>query len=303
MSGLHVANLPAEPRAAAAAVADFVELSKLRITVMVAVTAALGYGIGVSVTASAMSWTVFVATMVGTCLSCIGAAVMNQVVEREYDAMMHRTRSRPLPAGRVSPMAAWVYSGVTSLLGIVVLAVLCGLLPALLAAFTIVSYVTIYTPLKRVTTVSTLIGAVPGALPPVIGYTAATGAVEAPAWCMFAIMFLWQVPHFLAIAWLYRDDYARGGFIMLPVIEPDGRSTFRQMLIGCLALVPLGLTPTLIGFAGRVYFVGALLCGIGFLLTAVRLVQSPTRQRARVVFFASLLYLPIVLALMVLDRT
>ena len=172
----------------------------------------------------------------------------------------------------------------------------------MLSAFTIFSYVTIYTPLKRVTTVSTLIGAIPGALPPVIGYAAATGAVEPAAWCMFAIMFMWQLPHFLAIAWMYREDYTRGGFVMLPVIEPDGRSTFRQMLIGCLAMLPLGLLPTLMGFTGMIYFVGALIAGVGFLATAVALVISPTNERARRVFFASLIYLPLVLALMMIDQ-
>ena len=290
--------------------ADYVQLAKVRITVMVVATTWLGFILGEKAAAQAAwmgatvgGWTALIGAMIGTALSCMGASVLNQVYERESDAKMNRTKDRPLPAGRVSPGAALTFGLFMSVAGVVTLAVAAGDIAALLAAFTIASYALIYTPMKKVSSTSTIIGAVPGALPPVIGYAAAADALGAGAVAMFAIMFLWQLPHFLAIAWLYRDDYARGGFPMLPVLDPTGGSTFRQMVLGCAALLPVGLMPTMLGMAGPAYFYVALGCGMAFLAFALALVARPSKARARAMFFASLVYLPVVLAMMVIDRS
>ncbi len=282
---------------------DLVQLAKLRITLMVVITAWIGLELGRRSLGLWETQTLLTAmTLLGTALSCMGAGALNQVMERDTDARMMRTRLRPIPAGRISMMMGLVTGLVWSLLGVVILWWGTHPLAAAVSGFTIISYVLVYTPMKRVTSLSTVIGAVPGALPPVIGYTAVTGRFGPEAWVVFAIMFLWQLPHFLAIAWLYRDDYARGGFPMLPVIDPSGRSTFRQMLLGCVALLPVGLMPTMLGFSGGLYFTGALLAGLVFLGFAVAVVAKPNRAQARALFFASLVYLPAVLALLVVDR-
>ena len=294
----------------AARFSDFAQLTKLRITFMVALTAFLGYaiairthhglvGIGtITATAGLSLW----ATLIGTSLSCMGAAALNQLVERDVDTLMPRTADRPLPAGRAAPAHALLLGVSLSMVGVAVLAAGANLLTAALSAFTILSYVFIYTPLKRVTSVSTIVGAVPGALPPVMGYAAATGRIETPAVLMFAIMFLWQLPHFLAIAWLYRDDYARASMPVLPVLDPTGASTFRQMLLGCAALLPLGLMPTITGVSGSLHFHGALIAGAAFLASAALLIVTRSRRHARLTFFVSLIYLPAVFALMLIDQ-
>ncbi|MEX0778047.1 MAG: heme o synthase [Phycisphaeraceae bacterium] len=289
---------------ARSALMDLAELSKLRITVMVAVTAWLGYQLGVA-DAGAMasaSWLLLTATLVGTAWSCIGASVFNQVMERDVDALMHRTRNRPLPAGRMAPRHALLYGLIAAAAGVTTLALFTTPLAAGLSAFTIAAYTFIYTPMKRTSPASTIVGAVPGALPPVIGYAAATNTVAAPALAVFAIMFLWQLPHFYAIAWLYREDYARAGMPMLPVLDPTGASTFRQMLLYCAILVPVGMLPTFVGVSGMLYGVGALVAGLTFMAFAVVLVRRRTRAAARAMFFASLVYLPAVLLLLCLDR-
>ncbi len=284
-------------------IGDMVQLAKLRITLMVVITAWIGLELGRrSLGLWEMQATLTVMTLLGTALSCMGAGALNQVMERDTDARMVRTRLRPIPAGRISMMMGSLTGLIWSLLGVVILWFGTHPLAAFVSLFTIISYVLVYTPMKQVTSLSTVIGAVPGALPPVIGYTAVTGKFGPEAWVVFAIMFLWQLPHFLAIAWLYRDDYARGGFPMLPVIDPSGRSTFRQMLLGCVALLPVGLMPTMLGFSGGLYFTGALVAGLVFLGFAVAVVAKPTRTHARALFFASLVYLPAVLALLVVDR-
>lgn len=293
---------------------DLAELAKLRITGMVGVTAWLGYLIGqreslhsfgpvgvapVSPASSLSMWS----AIIGASLSCMGAAALNQVYERDTDALMHRTRNRPMPSGRVSPVPGALFGTMLAVVGIAILAGGANLLSAGLSAFTVLSYVFIYTPLKRITHVSTIVGALPGALPPVIGYTAAAGQFGHGAYAIGAIMFLWQLPHFLAIAWMHREDYARAGFPMLPVLDPSGKTTFRQMLLGCLALLPVGLLPSVLRVCGPVYFVGALLAGLGFLGFAAALVWHPSHARARGVFFASLVYLPVILVLMAVDGT
>lgn len=280
--------------------ADVCTMTKVRITAMVAVTAYVGYSMGLAMPGAIEGWMVVAATLLGTSLACMGASVLNQVCEIDTDKLMERTRNRPLPTGRISPLSGALLGVGLSLAGVGLLAAFTTWLAAGLAAFTIVSYVTIYTPMKRLHHVSTIIGAVPGALPPVIGYAAATGQITAEPMAVFAIMFLWQLPHFLAIAWLYREDYARGGFPMLPVIDPTGRSTFRQILIGSMALIPLGLLPALIGMTGLVYFVGSLAAGLILFVFSVRLVRHQTRSAARQLFFATLIYLPALLILLIL---
>lgn len=284
---------------------DFVQLSKLRITLMVAMTASMGFGFGVPLSLSqyeAPLWWKLFFMIVGTSLSCMGAGVMNQIYERHTDGLMIRTRNRPMPAGRVSVTHASLYAVVLCVLGVTLLALTTTTLAACLAALTIVSYVLIYTPLKRISSVSTIVGALPGALPPVIGFAAARGELGKEAWVLFGILFLWQLPHFLAIAWLYREDYARAGLPMLPVVDPSGDSTFRQSLLGCLALLPLGLMPTMLKFSGLVYFFVALVSGLAFLWFAFDLVRKRGREQARTLFFASLIYLPVVFIAMLLDR-
>ena len=291
--------------AVAAVVADYYQLAKPRLTLMVVITAFIGYAMGLEASGvrggqwSALS---LMATILGTALSCIGAGVFNQIIERHIDSNMQRTMHRPLPAGRMTTGHATIFASICCAGGVVVLAHFTHLLSALLAATCILSYVLLYTPMKRLSSVSTIVGAIPGALPPMIGFAAATGTIEARAWMLFAILFLWQLPHFLAIAWLYREDYAQAGLEMLPAIDHDGASTFRYILLGCLALLPLGLMPALLGISGVVYFFVALGAGVVFLIFGVMLVMGRTRWHARALFFASLAYLPVVFTTMWMDR-
>ncbi len=296
--------------------ADFKQLIKPRITRMVVITAAIGFYMALPGGWRDTPWAVFLVAMVGTALSCMAASAFNQAYERDTDALMKRTRNRPVAAGRVTPASANAVGLVLAVAGVGLLAGSGLVLAAVLSAFTIVSYAWVYTPMKRTSSVALLVGAVPGAMPPMIGYAAATatpslfgtagldamGTLGPAAWLLFAIMFVWQVPHFLAIAWLYRDEYARAKLAMLPVIDPTGTRTFRQTLIGCLLMLPIGLLPTALGVSGRGYYVVALLCGLGFLAFAVALVARPTRANARRLFFASLVYLPVVMAAMLIDR-
>lgn len=278
---------------------DFCQLTKPRITVMVVVTAYVGYAVG---TTPMWSWQTLLFTLVGIALSCMGASAFNQVHERDIDSLMQRTQGRPLPDGRMSGRTAMMIALLLCVTGVAILMVMANLLTAALSLFTIASYTLVYTPLKRISSVSTIVGAVPGALPPVMGYTAAAGHIGIEAWLLFGILFLWQLPHFLAIAWLYRQDYARAGIALLPVIDPDGGSTFRQAMLGCLALVPLGLLPTMMGVTGVVYFFGSLAAGVLFLGFAVALVIGQTERHARAMFYASLIYLPWVYVLFLIDR-
>jgi protoheme IX farnesyltransferase len=302
---LELDALAAAPRSAGrVALSDWNQLTKPRITALVVVTAYIGYVVGTRELPGSFSWLVLMATLAGTALSCAGACIFNQVLERDVDALMKRTENRPLPAGRVSMLTAVLAGVIVSGVGLALLLGFSTPLAAAVSAFTILSYALVYTPLKRITSTCTIVGAVPGALPPVIGYAAATGRFGVEAWAMFAILFLWQLPHFLAIAWLYKDDYAKAGMPMLPVVDDAHYSaTCRQTLLGCLALLPLGLLPTAVGMAGMVYFVGAFLAGLAFLAFGVALVIKRTRRHARALFFASLVYLPLVYLLMLIDRT
>jgi protoheme IX farnesyltransferase len=241
-------------------------------------------------------------TLVGTALAAGGTLALNQLLEREADAKMYRTKLRPLPDGRIQPFDALVFGTLITVSGLMCLILIVNPLSALVAAAIVLSYLFAYTPLKKKTSLCSIIGAVPGALPPVIGWAAARETLSLEAWVLFTIMFLWQMPHSLAIGWLYRDDYARAGFRLLPVIDPDGKSTGRQIVSNCLALLAVGLIPTLIGFTGTTYFFCALALGSIFLWYGVSLARSCSQAAARRLLFASLVYLPVLLAVMAFDK-
>jgi protoheme IX farnesyltransferase len=279
--------------------ADFAALAKPRLNMLVVASSLAGYMMGTTDGVSALP---LLATLAGTGLVAGGASAFNQVLERDLDALMRRTRMRPLPDGRVQPFDAAVFGALLTATGLFILAAFANVLSATVALVTLVSYVAVYTPLKRRTSLGTVIGAIPGALPPVIGWTAARGSLTTEAWTLFGIVFLWQLPHFLAIAWMYRDDYARAGYPMLPVIEPDGHSTARQSLVYATALLPLSLAPTLLGLAGNLYFAGALALGVAFIYLTYRFVRTRAVRDARIVFFGSILYLPLVWILMIADK-
>ncbi len=287
---------------AATRLSDLAALTKLRLSSMVVLTGGIGFAIGAKrVGLNGWPWVDMIATLGGLTLSCMGAIVFNQVYERRTDALMSRTQDRPLPAGRMTLAQAVLWGIALCGAGTLLLVIGSNQLTVLLNLFTIGSYALVYTPMKRLTSLSTVIGAVPGALPPVMGYTAVTGAWGPEAWLLFGILFLWQLPHFLAIAWLYRDQYARAGMAMLPVIDPTGASTFRQIFLGCLALIPLSLLPTMWGVTGLVYFYTVLAAGVAFLAFGLALIVTRSPRCARAMFLASLVYLPLVYALMLID--
>jgi protoheme IX farnesyltransferase len=278
--------------------ADLLELTKPRITSLVLVTAAVGYAVG---TLGAFDAPRFLLFLFGTALLCGGASALNQYAEREADGRMERTCRRPIPAGRLRPEEALRFGLALCVTGLAALAGV-NLATVLLGAASVLSYVLAYTPLKRVTSLCTVVGAVPGALPPLMGWAAARGSLAPAGWALFAILFLWQLPHFLAIGWLYREDYARGGFPMLGVTDPEGGATGRQMILYAAALLPVTLAAGILASAGIVYLSGALLLGLGFLGFALLFAVRPRPDAARRVFLMSVLYLPVLLGLMVFDR-
>jgi protoheme IX farnesyltransferase len=279
---------------------DFFELTKPRIIVMVLITTFVGFYLGIG---GAAEYVALFHTLFGTALVAGGALALNQLMEREADAKMNRTKMRPLPEGRVQPVEALIFGSFITVGGLVYLALLVNALSSVVTGTIVVSYLFAYTPLKMKTSLCMVVGAVPGALPPVIGWAAARNTVDLEAWVLFAIMFLWQMPHSLAIGWLYREDYARAGFQLLPVLDPQGKSTGRQIVSNCLALLAVGLIPTLIGFTGMIYFFSALALGTMFLWYGVALARSCSREAARRLLFASLVYLPVLLAVMAFDKT
>jgi protoheme IX farnesyltransferase len=285
--------------ASRAAAADWLELTKPRITTMVVFTALVGF----AVAGPSPLWTdLLAAALVGTGLVAAGASALNQVLERDTDALMLRTRTRPVPSGRILPGEARRFGALLTAAGLGLLLCRCGPLAAAVALATWASYLFVYTPLKRRTPLATLVGAVPGALPPVIGWAAASASLDPGAFLLFAILFLWQVPHFLAIAWLYRDDYARAGFPMLPVIDREGSFTARQAVLHCLALLLVSLAPFAAGLAGPAYLAGAFLLGTALTLCAVRLARERDLVSARGLFLASVLYLPALSSLLLAAR-
>jgi len=288
-----------EPIAVKAFPAVLAELVKARLSGLVVLTTAAGFYLG---SPGLVDWGRAAHTLAGTGLLAAGAAALNQYLERDTDALMERTRERPLPSGRVSPATALVFGGVCALLGLAWLVWWTPLVAAALGALTLALYLGLYTPLKRVSTLNTIVGAVPGALPPLIGWAAASGGASAGGWALFALQFFWQVPHFLAIAWLYREDYARAGLKMLPVVDPAGERTGLQSIGHTLGLLTASLSPVALGLVGPAYLLGALALGGAMLGLAVRFARRLDRSAARGLFLASIVYLPAVLGLMVLDR-
>jgi protoheme IX farnesyltransferase len=279
---------------------DYLELTKPRITSLVVFTTLVGFVVGTA--PGSLRALPLLAVLAGTTLVAAGASAVNMLLERDTDALMLRTRTRPLPAGRLRGQEALLFGLFLTAAGLGLLYWLCGALAAAVAFSTWASYLFAYTPLKRRTSLSTLVGAVPGALPPVIGWAAARHSLDGGAFVLFAILFLWQIPHFLAIAWIYRDDYARAGLPMLPVLDREGRLTGRQAVIHSLALLLVSLTPVAAGFGGRVYLAGAVLLGMALTVAAFRLAVLRTVAAARALFLASVLYLPALLALLLWRR-
>jgi protoheme IX farnesyltransferase len=279
--------------------ADFCELTKPRIVLMVLVTAFVGFYVG---SERVPNYVRLVQMLFGTALAAAGTLALNQFFERDTDAMMERTRHRPIPDGRIQPREAFGFGFLITLAGIVYLALAINLESAWVTAVITATYLFFYTPMKRRSPLCLLIGAVPGALPPVIGWVAARGSFDVEGWVLFAILFLWQVPHTLAIARLYREDFAKAGIQFLPVIESDGGSTHRQIVTHCSALLAVSLLPTLLGLAGAIYFAVAFVLGACFLTSGIRLAMESTRTGARRLLFASLIYLPVLLLVMALDR-
>ena len=277
---------------------DFVELVKPRITALVLVTTAFGFFLGGRGIHSAglLLW-----TLLGTALVAGGSAVLNHYFERGVDADMLRTRNRPLPSGRMKPTVAMTYGLLLLVAGLGLLLQQVNMLTAFLALSTAFLYVVVYTPLKRLTWWNTSVGSIPGALPPVGGWTAASGELELGAWALFAILFAWQHPHFYAIAWIFKDDYRRGGFKMLPVVEPDGKRTCRHVVLFSVLLIAASTMPTLLGLSGGLYLIGALLMGTALLAVGIALSVTRTSLAARRLLKASVVYLPILLVLTVLD--
>jgi len=276
----------------------YISLTKPRIVLMVLITVGVGFLLGARGSAHPAT---LAATLIGSALVAGGASALNMYLERDRDALMRRTKRRALPAGRLAPVEAAAFGTALGLGGTLVLLLGAGATAAGVALATFLLYVWVYTPLKPRTTLNTAIGAVPGALPPVIGWSAATGTLGMEAWTLFLIVFLWQFPHFLAIAWIHRADYARGGMRMLPEVDPDGSMTGRQATLHALALVPAGLLPTVVGLAGPWYFLGALAFGLAYLAAAARFWGDVNDANARRLLRASILYLPAVLLLLVLN--
>lgn len=279
--------------------ADLWEMTKPGITLMVVLTAGLGFLLAER---DSFSFLLLVHTLLGTGLVSAGASVLNHVLERDTDALMHRTAGRPLPTGRMDPDAALTFGVLLGILGLAELALWVNLLTALLGAVALSGYVFVYTPLKRISSLATVIGAVPGAIPPMMGWSAVRNELDAAAWVLFGILFFWQLPHFLAIAWLCREDYARGGFPMLPVLDPEGVRTGRQAVLYGAALVPISLLPSLLGLMGIVYFFGAFAFGLAYLGFSFAFAQARSNPGARRLMLASLLYFPALLLIMLLDR-
>jgi protoheme IX farnesyltransferase len=277
----------------AAVLADLV---KARLTALVLLTTFVGFYLGER---GAVNYLLMFHALFGTALVAAGAAALNQLLERDYDAKMRRTASRPLPSGRMQPATVAIFGGACSVIGLVYLAALVNPLTSVVGAVTSVSYLFIYTPLKRVTWVNTLVGAIPGALPPLMGWTAARNELSGEGWALFAILAFWQIPHFMAIAWLYKEEYAKAGFVMLPNIDPGGSRTAQQSVSNTIALLLASMCPFAFGLNGKIYLVAALILGAGYFWCAVRFARQLTAQRARQLFLASIIYLPLLIAALV----
>ena len=279
----------------------YLQLAKARLSALVLLTAAVGF-VMASHPAAGIDWVRLLLTVVGTGLAAGAANALNQVIEARRDELMRRTRGRPLPSRAIGPGHAVIFSLVTAGAGLAILALAVNLAAAGLALATICIYIGLYTPLKTRSTLNTIVGAVCGAIPPMIGWVAATGRLEPGAWILGTLLFVWQIPHFFALAWLYRDDYARGGFAMLPVVDRTGRLTGQVVVLTSLSLVPLALAATLAGLSGWVYAAGSVVLGLWILSFGAHLYAQRTEASARRLFLASIVYLPVLLCLMVADR-
>lgn len=277
----------------------FVELTKPRIAFMLVLTAAAGFYLGNRGTFDLL---LFANAMIGIALLAFGVATLNQWLEKRTDAMMDRTANRPLPSGKVSNVEALIFGSILCIGAEAYLFFLVNPLTALLGLSVIVGYVLLYTPLKTRTSASTAIGAIPGAMPPLMGWTASANEITLGAWALFAFLFLWQFPHFLAIAWMYKDQYAKAGILMLPVVEPSGRITARQIVLFAIMMVPISLAPFFLGFAGWVFLIVGVILGAWFLVESIRTARAKTPEMARRLLLVSVLYLPVMFALMVLDK-
>ncbi|HEV2708254.1 MAG TPA: heme o synthase [Pyrinomonadaceae bacterium] len=277
----------------------YVELTKPRITTLIVLTSAAGFSLA---SKGAIDYALLFHTLFGIALLSSGIATLNQYMERDLDRLMRRTATRPLPTGKLSAQGALRFGLALTILAEAYLALLVNPLTALLGVGVVVGYLLCYTPLKTRTSVSTIVGAFPGAMPPLMGWTAASGSANVEAWVLFAILFLWQFPHFLAIAWMYKEDYARAGIVMLPVVEPEGRMTAQQIVIWTMLLVPVSLFPTILGTTGTYYFYGAFALGLLFLASSLIAAFSTTRRNARRLLLASVLYLPLLFGLMVMNQ-
>ncbi|MEZ5314156.1 MAG: heme o synthase [Thermoanaerobaculia bacterium] len=279
--------------------ADWLELTKPRITLLVTLTTAAGFALA---SEGRFDFATFLAALAGTALVAAGSAVFNQVIERDLDRNMRRTANRPLPAGRLAIEPASLFGALLAVAGTLLLLLFANLLTAAIGVGTLVAYVAVYTPMKTRSSLATLVGAIPGAAPPVMGWTAATGEVGLGGWVLFAILFLWQLPHFLSIAWMYREDYRRAGMPLLTVNDPDGRSTARQTVLYAVALLPVSLMPSALGITGWIYLFGALFFGGLFLAAAWRFARQQSQATARRLLLSSVLYLPAVLSVAVADH-
>jgi protoheme IX farnesyltransferase len=279
--------------------ADYVTLTKPELTFLSVITALGGYFLGAD---GSLSLATLLHVLVGTMLLGGGVGALNQFIEREHDAKMRRTENRPLPAGRLAPSEALLFGTALSVAGLIELALFTNLLTGFLAFLTLATYLFLYTPLKRITWTSTIVGGIPGALPPMMGWTAARNEITVEAWILFGILFCWQMPHFFSLAWMYRRDYERAGYPMLTVIDAEGKRTSVQILIYCVGLIPLSLLLTLSGVLGWVYGAGALITGGAYLYYGIELQRTRANRSARRMFFVSLLYLPALLAFMFVDK-
>lgn len=279
--------------------AAFVELTKPRIAFMLVLTAAAGFYLG---TSGAFDFVLFANAMIGIAILAFGVATLNQYLERTTDSLMDRTKNRPIPTQRVTATEGLVFGVLQCLVAEIYLFFLVNPLTAGLGLSVVVGYVLLYTPLKTKTSASTAIGAIPGAMPPLMGWTAAANETSAGAWALFMLLFLWQFPHFLAIAWMYKEQYAKAGILMLPVVEPAGKITARQIVLFAIMLVPASLAPFFLGFAGVVYLVGATILGGWFLIESIRAARAKSVEKARRLLLVSVLYLPLIFGLLVLDH-
>ena len=294
-----IAELTVERLTVRERLAAYAELTKPRITFLIVLTAAAGFCLG---SPGGVDYFALLSSLVGIGLLSSGIATLNQYIERDLDGLMRRTADRPLPSGKLMPWEALLFGVMLTVIAEAYLAAFVNPLTGLLGLTVIAGYLFGYTPLKTRSTLSTLVGAFPGAMPPMIGWSAARGDLSVEAWVLFAILFLWQFPHFLAIAWMYREDYSRAGILMLPVVEPDGKITGQQIIVYTLMLLPVSLLPTVLGLSGKLYLYGAIILGLLFLFSSVRAAFSKSRQQARQLLLASVLYLPLLFILMVFDR-